>query len=366
MERQWHSSAVVSVVRRTGETESIAAGSTLDGVPMRNTTLVPWFCAAKPLLGLMLAILVSRNEVGWDDALARFVPRFARGGRDGITIRHVLTHSIGLLNDPVELLGLDWDVAVGTIARTRPVPGWMPGREHSYLPFTSWYLIGEVLIRATGQQLGPLVREQVIEPLALRETYIGMTADEYRAVRDRLAGVGTHQVRGSVDRHQFRLPIDGADICGGTGPMSVRGTMADLARLYATLGLSDDPPLGITPRVWREYVARPSDPVFDQRHQIPVVLGMGLVFEGRQYGEGARVFGPYCSPDTLGHRGLGSLVAFADRTAGTAVAAFFDVTNQPLLNRGRIDLISSCVYRDLGLRCVPHEVGRPSSVQSAE
>lgn len=346
VERNWHSGTLLCVQRSTGEAESIEAGRTLDGLPMHGAVLAPWFCAAKALLGLALASLVSQGEVGWDDPLARFVPRFSR---DGITIRHVLTHSIGLRDDPVELLGLDWNMALGAIARTRPEPGWEPGREHSYLPFTWWYLIGEVLCVATGQRLGPLVRERVIEPLGLRDTYIGMTAGEYEAVRPRLAGVGTHQVRGAADRHQFRLPIDDPGTCCGTGPMSVRGTMADLARLYAVLGFSDTPPLGISPPVWREYVARPDTPVFDQRHQVPVMMGMGLVFEGREHGEGARVFGPFCGPDTLGHRGLGSLVVFADRTAGIAVAAFFDVTNQPLLNRSRIDLVSSRVYQDLGL-----------------
>jgi hypothetical protein len=246
VERGWHGGAVVSTCRSTGEAESAAVGRTLDGHAMDGGCLPPWFCAAKPLLGLMLATLVSRGEAGWDDEVARYVPRFARAGKERVTIRHVLTHSIGLLNDPVEILGLDWDTAVRTISRTRPEPGWAPGREHSYLPFTSWYLIGEVLTRSTGQELGPLLTEHVLRPLELSETYVGMTPEEYRHNRVRLAGVGTNQVRGAAERHQFRLPIDDPDVCCGVGPMSVRGTMADLAKLYAILGFSQTPPLSST------------------------------------------------------------------------------------------------------------------------
>ncbi|MGB6164303.1 MAG: serine hydrolase domain-containing protein [Pseudonocardiaceae bacterium] len=349
VELGWHTGALVSVRRANGATENLAVGRTLDGLPMNNRQLPPWFCTAKPLLVLMLAKLISTGELHWDDSVARHVPRFARAGKEHVTIQHVLTHSIGFRADPVELLGLDWEIAIRTIARTSLEPGWIPGREHSYLPFTSWYLMGEVLMRSTGQPLSPLLREHVLDPLGLTETYVGMRPDEYERNRPHLTGVGTHQVRGSADRHQFRLPVEGPDTCCGIGPTSVRGTIADLARLYALIGLSTKPPIGISGSVWQEVVRRPDTPVYDHRHRVPAVFGMGLVFEGRQYGEGARVFGPDCSSDTLGHRGLGSLVAYADRSAGLAVAAFFDVTNQALLNRSRIDLVSSCAYEDLGL-----------------
>lgn len=345
--RGLHGGALVQVRRADGAVATTAAGVTLDGTAVDGDQLPPWFCAAKPLLIIALAQLVSAGELGWDDPVARVVPEFGRAGKERVTLRHVITHSVGFRSDPVELLGLDWDIAVKAVCRTPVDRDMTPGKDVSYLPFTCWYLMGEVLRRTTGRPLAEVVRKGVLEPLGLADTHIAMSEEEFRAHRHRLTPVGTHQVRGDPARHEFRLPVEDAATCCGSGPMAVRGTFADLTRLYAVLGFrTDDPPPGVSRPVWHELVSRPEQPVFDHRHRVSTVLGMGLVFEGRHLGESARVFGPRCSRETLGHRGLGSLSVFADRAAGLVVATFFDTTNQGLQNRVRLDEVTTCVYDD--------------------
>lgn len=344
----WHGSAAVRVDVVGGSGRTVTVGRTLDGDRLTADALVPWFCAATPLLMLLAARLVSEGELSWDDRVARYLPKFGRG-KESAAVRHVLTHSIGLRADPVELFGLSWRLAVRAICGTPAEPGWWPGREHSYLPFTCWYLLGEILRRCTGAELDPLLREHVLRPLGLAATHVGMSPLEYTGNRSRLVPVGTRQVRPGSSRHQFRLPIEGPDVCGTAGPMSTRGTLTDLTKLYTALALADGPPPGITESTWHVCVARPADAVFDHRHQIPVFMGLGVKFEGRGLGERARTFGPHCSPRTMGQRGLGSLVVYGDPDAGVTVATFFDVTEQPLVNRSRIDNTSAAVYEDLGI-----------------
>lgn len=345
----WHGCAAVHVTGPAPTPRSVVVGRTLDGVELAVNALVPWFCTAKPLLTLLAARLVTDKELSWDDPVVRHVPEFGRGGNAAASVRDVLTHSIGLRVDPVELTGLDRELALRIICRTATEPGWSPGREHSYLPFTGWYLMGEILRRCGGADLDRLLTREVLRPLGLNDTHVGMSAEEYARHAPRLVPVATRQIRAGHGEHRYRLPIDGPDVCCDTGPISVRGTLADLAALYAVLGLAADPPLGIAEEVWHQCLDRPASAVFDHRHQIPVFLGLGVKFEGRKLGERARTFGPGCGPGTVGHRGLGSLVAYADPDAGLAVAAFFDVTEQPLVNRGRIDLVSVSVYEDLGV-----------------
>ncbi len=346
----WHSGAQLSVCSADGPVVDIALGRTLDDTVMTSQHLAPWFCAAKPLLVNALAQLVTDGRLNWDDPVARFVPGFGRYGKAGVTLRHVLSHSMGVSTDPVELIGLRWDAALRAIGRTPVRLDWTPGVEHAYLPFTSWYVMGEVVTRIAGTPLREFLRKEVLAPLGLRDTYVGMTSKEFEDNRSLIAGIGSRQVRGDPAMHEFRVPVDGIDVCCVVGPASPRGTMADLARLYAAIGLATQAPPGVGDAVWAEVVRRPDDAVFDHRHQVRTVLGMGLVFEGREYGESSRVFGPDCSPDTLGHRGLGSIVAYADPRAGIAVAAFFDITNNSLMNRARIDRTSASVYEDWGHR----------------
>ncbi|WP_406120389.1 beta-lactamase family protein [Streptomyces canus] len=346
VELGWHSATLLSVRTADGPVTDMAIGRTLDGVAATGKHLAPLFCAAKPLLVVALARLVTQERLSWEDPVARFVPEFGRHGTSGATLRHLLDHSIGLSADPVEIIGLRWAAALRAICRTPAHPGWTAGVEHAYLPFTSWYLMGEVLTRVSGVPLAEFLRREVLGPLGLRHTYVGMSTEEFERTRPVLAGVGSRQVRGDPAAHLFRLPVDGPDVCGDVGPASARSTMADLARLYAVIGLRPHPPVGVGEDVWAEVTAPPNSAVFDQRHKVWTRLGMGVVFEGRQLGEGSRVFGPECSPDTRGHRGLGSIVAYADPRTGIAVAMFFDITNEALMNRARIDRTSAAVYQD--------------------
>jgi CubicO group peptidase (beta-lactamase class C family) len=348
IELGWHGAAQVSVRLVGGGGDDIAVGRTLTGRPMTTGALAPWFCAAKPLLVLALARLVDGGVLRWDDPVARYVPRLGVAGKHDVTIRHVLTHAIGFRRDPVEVFGLDWDLAVRTIARTRIAPGWTPGAQRAYLPFTPWYVIGELLATVTALPLRTLLRQEVIGPLGLRESHVGVTSAEYVALRDRLAPVASRlSARGAEPAAPSELPVGGPDVCCTTGPVSARGPASDLANLYARVAFADGPPLGLTEATWAEVVRRPDTVEFDRRYGVPIVLGLGFVFEGRSHGEAARVYGPDCSDDTFGHGGIGSVYAYADPRAGIAVAVFFDVTNQHLLNRARIDLVSSSVYRDV-------------------
>ncbi len=345
VELGWHSGAQLSVRTSDGQGVDLASGSTLDDSPMTTDHLAPLFCTAKPLLVIALAQLVTQGRIGWDDPLARYVPGFGRHGKEKATLRHALVHSIGLATDPVELLGLPWGAALSAICRARVPRGWAPGTQHAYLPFTSWYLMGDVVARVTGRDLSEVLRTEVLTPLGLHDTYVGMTAEQFAVKGPLVAGAGTRQVRGDPADHRFRLPVDDAGTCCDVGPASARAPMRDLARLYAAIGLAPKAPPGVAEQVWAEVVRRPRQ-VYDHRHQVWSRLGTGIVFEGRDLGESSRVFGPDCSTDTLGHRGLGSVLAYADPREGIAVAAFFDITNESLMNRARIDRTSASVYED--------------------
>ena len=75
-----------------------ALGLARPGVPMTPDTLMPWMSCTKLVTSVAFAIAWERGLVALDAPVADYVPEFAAGGKAGITLRHLLTHTAGLPN----------------------------------------------------------------------------------------------------------------------------------------------------------------------------------------------------------------------------------------------------------------------------
>jgi CubicO group peptidase (beta-lactamase class C family) len=51
---------------------------------------------SKPITAAAVMTLFDQGEVRLDDRAKKFLPAFAGGGRDAVTVRHLLTHTSGL------------------------------------------------------------------------------------------------------------------------------------------------------------------------------------------------------------------------------------------------------------------------------
>ena len=52
-----------------------------------------------------------------------------------------------------------------------PIEGWVPGERSTYLPTAGWYMLGEVIERASGTAFESFVQSFVLEPLQMNDTY---------------------------------------------------------------------------------------------------------------------------------------------------------------------------------------------------
>src|SRR5262245_3141388 len=73
-----------------------ASGKADRKVAMSRDSIMLWLSAGKPITAVAIGQLVERGKLGWNDAVTRFIPEFARHGKGAITIRHLLTHTAGL------------------------------------------------------------------------------------------------------------------------------------------------------------------------------------------------------------------------------------------------------------------------------
>jgi D-alanyl-D-alanine carboxypeptidase len=132
----------------------------------------------KMFVATVVLQLVQERRLGLDDPLARHVPGFPGGDR--ITIRQLLNHTSGvpdygrtahfgerLLADRQRRWHPDEVLALVRGAR----PDFAPGTDYSYSN-TGYVLLGRVIDAVTGSTWAAEIRRRILDPLALRHTYV--------------------------------------------------------------------------------------------------------------------------------------------------------------------------------------------------
>ncbi|MFJ1757676.1 serine hydrolase domain-containing protein [Kitasatospora sp. NPDC088134] len=164
--------------------------------PVRADTRFELGSVTKTFTGLLLADMVARGEVRYDDPIDRYLPAGAVPGyphERPITLLHLATHTSGLPRLPVGLAPAAvprWFTRpyatfsaahlLRALPRT-PVRG-TPGTRVRYSSLGAG-LLGLVLERAAGQRYHELLAGRVCEPLGLIDTSCGTGRDEATGYR---------------------------------------------------------------------------------------------------------------------------------------------------------------------------------------
>jgi uncharacterized protein YbbC (DUF1343 family)/CubicO group peptidase (beta-lactamase class C family) len=174
--------------------------------------------------------LLEGGRIRLSDRVATFIPGFERYGKADITVRHLLTHMSGLRPD-VDLAdpwsGYDTAVALAI----DEVPNAPPGERFIYSDI-NFFLLGEIVARVSGLPLDQFAREQIFEPLEMKDTMFMPPA----SLRGRIAptesctpfgwpcdGPDSQMLRGVVHDPTARR------MGGVAGHAGLFGTAADLA-----------------------------------------------------------------------------------------------------------------------------------------
>jgi CubicO group peptidase (beta-lactamase class C family) len=165
------------------------------GIPMARNTIVQIFSMTKPITGATLMSLYEEGAFDLDDPVSRHIPEFADLGvyagvddsgrpileppRREMTIRDLGRHTSGITSDPgspgaKELLAAADPLNRGnTLAemarRFGALPLWFhPGERWAYGPSVD--VQAYLAERLSGRPYGELVRERVLDPLAMTDT----------------------------------------------------------------------------------------------------------------------------------------------------------------------------------------------------
>lgn len=344
-----HVGAQLYVSRQGRVLADFGLGEARPGVPMTADTVMLWLSSSKPIGAAAIMQLRERGLVDLDLPVAHYLPEFAQRGKEAITLRHLLTHTGGFRWVDIGWPNANWNEVIERICAAKLERDWIVGQRAGYHPYSSWYILGEIVRRVDGRTFADYVRQQIFLPLGMRDSWIGMSESQFRLYGDRL-GVMISLEKGEPAPHRYSTLV-GATACvpGGNG----HGPMHDLGRFYEMLlggGELDDVRV-----LSSESVALMTTPqrvgMFDETFRHVMDWGLGLIVDSNRYGADTvpYSYGPYSSPRTFGHGGSQSSVGFADPARELVVAVVFNGMPGEAKHNARIRSFLAALYEDLGL-----------------
>lgn len=171
--------AAVAVAWRGEPIGEHHAGKARPDVPASATTIWPLASISKVYSAAAVMALVERGVVTLSMPISIVLPEFTGDGREAITLRHLLTHTSGMIYESPEmeqrlLNETPLDELVDEVY-TLPLQ-FTPGTQHAYSDY-NYAMAGRVAEVATGQSFPELVRDFVLTPGGLRETYFPSTPE---------------------------------------------------------------------------------------------------------------------------------------------------------------------------------------------
>ncbi len=339
-----HVGAQLYVAHRGEVIVDAAIGAAREGVAMTTDTMMIWFSMTKAVTSVAVAQQWERGALDVDDPVARYVPEFAANGKDGITLRHLLTHTAGIAFADGILEGTPWrESRADNLARIfAAVPEYEPGTRAGYHPASGMSVLGEVVARVSSLPYERYVRDEIFLPLGMVDCWVGVPEDRFAAYGDRIGAMHNTQgadpvALGPIDSARASVtPMPGAN---GRGPMN------QLARVYEALlgrGTHPDGTRLLSPVTVAAISARHRTAMVDETFDVTIDWGLGLSID-------TWAMGRHASRRAFGHGGHQSSIAFCDPEHDVVVAAVCN--GMPGLERhnARLDALSTAVYVDLGI-----------------
>jgi CubicO group peptidase (beta-lactamase class C family) len=292
----------------------------VSGKPVDPGTLFTVYSTSKGIAATAVHILAEQGKITYHDSIARHWPEFGRQGKNGVLVRHALSHTAGLPKLPPGTTDddvTDWVAMCQRVAVLAPL--WPPGQQLAYHALTYGWIVGGVAERADGRPFPRIVADELAAPLGLDGLYFGVPEDALDRVATLVeapdllsappgpipdAAPPGSLSAGQMNRAEVRracLPAYG--LCANA---------RSLARVYAALiGDGVDGIRLLPPERVRQATALQVEGI-DAVGGQPQRFALGYSLGGPDSAAGPR-------RTAFGHRGYGGAYAFADPDYGLAV-----------------------------------------------
>lgn len=347
--------------------------------PWQENTLVLVWSSTKGAVALCAHLLCAQGLLDLDAPVCKYWPEFAQAGKEAITVRLLLSHQAGLpaFRQPLKPGGLyDWDYVIEALAAEEPF--WPPGTRQGYHATTFGHLVGELVRRISGKDVGSFFRDEIATPLGL-DFHIGLPAEYEGRVAPTIradptppgevpwrflieANANRQSIQGLIvynsGRHPSARDHDTAAAHAAVLPSQGGITNArGLAGLYTPLavgGISNGLRL-IDEGTLSEMQAVASATAVDTVLLVGMRFSLGFMksADNRAAPPGARD-SVILSEEAFGHAGMGGSLGFADPAARLSFGYAMNKQGRGVLVNERGQSLVDAVYRSLGYRSDRH------------
>jgi CubicO group peptidase (beta-lactamase class C family) len=332
-----------------GETVAeISMGEAAPGLAMTTGTVVQWLSSGKPLGAVAIAQLWERGRLELDDPVCKYVEEFAQGGKEAVTIRHLLTHTAGLRMLEEEFRGFTWEAAVAAVCATPLEPDWPLGDKAGYHRMSSWFILGEIVRRIDGRDYARYVQEMIFAPLSMRDCYLSLPPEVLAAGSPPIGVLWNTQKKPPVVLTRM-TPESLARCSPGS---SARGPIRELARFYEALRVrTTGAEALLRPQTIEALTARHRVGLQDHTFRHPMDWGLGFILQGNRHGADTVPYGygRHATPRAFGHGGAQSSVGFCDPPHHLVVALMMNGMPGEPRHQRRVRSVLTALYEDLGL-----------------
>ncbi|HVG21131.1 MAG TPA: exo-beta-N-acetylmuramidase NamZ domain-containing protein, partial [Blastocatellia bacterium] len=115
-----------------------------------------------------IMMLVERGKLSLADPVALYIPEFGKNGKERITVEHLMTHRAGLPpdNEIADYVGVTVD-PLKMIYELQP--SYEPGTRFVYSD-VGYIVAAEIVRRLSGKRVDEFARENIFEPLGMKNT----------------------------------------------------------------------------------------------------------------------------------------------------------------------------------------------------
>jgi CubicO group peptidase (beta-lactamase class C family) len=333
------------------------------GRKVDGDTLFNVFSVTKAVAATCLHVQADRGLLDYEAPIASYWPEFAANGKEKATVRHVLTHRVGLPQMPkgvTPVLMSDWDWMCGQIAAMKPL--FEPGTKSAYQSMTYGWMVGELVRRTDPKKrsLGTFLQEEICKPLGIDGLWIGLPDSAIPRVA-KLTDIGpfppiehlpplymdSMPAEVALVPAVFEQPaVRRAEVAGVGGIFNARST----ARLFGMLANGGEID-GV--RILSEKLVKTFNiPRSNAEEVDPVMFGFPVPISIAGYWLGGNYPPVTCAktPSAICHPGAGNSMAWADMDTGLAVSICHNrMFNPSSIEQDPMAQIADAVRQGLGL-----------------
>lgn len=340
--------AYVSVQSRP--VADLAVGWNEPSQALTDEMLMLWMSSGKPVTAAAVMSFVEAGEFDLDRPVADVVPEFGQAGKGDVTLRHILTHTVGLRPIVSGWPHRTWDQIVQRICKAPLQDAWEPGKLAGYDPARTWFILGEMISRITSRPADQYIREEVFESLGMMDSWMAIPPHLHRAYGNRIGIMYSLKDKRLKPTHSHEEEVCSQPSPGG----SLRGPVRQLGMFYEMLLRGGATPSGkqfLREETVAGMTRRQREGLFDQTFHHIVDFGLGLIINSNRYGVETVPygFGRHSSDTAFGHGGAQTSIGFADPEHQLVIVAVANGSPGERAHNARFRDLISAVYEDLGL-----------------